>query len=341
MKKWIALSLALILVLSLCACSESGKKDESDKKGDSGEDRGVVTTGKLTEVVEVWMPGTEYTFNHKATIEYDDDNNVIGTKIYYGGRLDFEATYDKDIDKPLLELVYDKDGKVNDRTEYTYDTNGNCLERNTTSTNSDGETKTYKYVYTYDGYGNLLTQKQYVNGELSLEDCYTYDSHGNRLSWYCSGYDGPFQVIYQNTYDKGKLTEVKAYRDGKLNSYSEYDADGNEILSISYHTDNGEEAFRCEYTYENGKLMAKVFYHEGEPYREEYTYNAAGKLTEYKSSNRGYGIAYDVSGNPTDIKYYENDELRSEYTLTYENVTVSKEMAEKLETVVAVVVGML
>jgi YD repeat-containing protein len=161
------------------------------------------------------------------------------------------------------------------------------------------------------------------------------------LSWYCSGYDGPFQVIYQNTYDKGKLTEVKAYRDGKLNSYSEYDADGNEILSISYHTDNGEEAFRCEYTYENGKLMAKVFYHEGEPYREEYTYNAAGKLTEYKWGDNRHVITYDEAGNPIGIKCYENDELRSEYTLTYENVTVSKEMAEKLETVVADVVGML
>lgn len=335
MKKWIALSLTVILALSLCACTETGKK------GDNGENGSVVTTGKLTEVVMVWRPGTEYAFDRKATIEYDDDNNVIGTNIYYSGRLAFEATYDKNIGKPLLELEYDKDGKVNDRTEYTYDTNGNCLEKNATSTNSDGEIKNYKSVYTYDDYDNILTEKNYVNGELSLEDCYTYDSHGNRLSWYCSGYDGPFQVIYQNTYDKGKLIEVKGYRDGKLNSYSEYDADGNEILSISYHTDNGEEAFRYEYTYENGKLMTEVFYHQGESYREEYIYNAAGKITEYKRTDSGYVITYDEAGKPVGIRYYENNELLQEYTLTYENATASKEMTEKLETIVEVIVDML
>lgn len=361
MKKWIALLLALVMVLGLCACANSGDKKEN------GSDDGKVTAVKLTQIIMTEKDSDGKDRTMKATVEYDENHNVIATKSYIDDKLNYAVTYDKDMNKSLLELTYNEDGEVIDRTESTYDEKGNCVERVSTY-KYDDETIVYKRVSTYDENGNVLTEKTYENGELSYEQRYTYtadgklareayinkegqeesftektyDDQGNVLTVKVDGMLSGSYETYENTYEDGKLVEVKVYdeweQEGQLTGLVRYDAQGNITLRVGY--ENGEEWSRTEYTYENGKLVKEVDYDDGEVNCvTDYTYNADGKVTEYSRTytdgeTRRSTYSYSEEGNLTGLKRYEDGQLKGEYTLTYETVTVSKDVAQKLQQIV-------
>ena len=360
MKKWIALLLVLVLALSLCACGT----DDNGKQGDAPKSC-KVTAPKLTQVVmtEKSTDGEDRTM--KATLEYDEDHNVVASKTFREDQLYYEATYDKDMNKPLVELTYDDNGQIIDRTENTYDENGNCVERINTY-NYDDTTVTVKQISTFDANGNVLTEKIYEDGDLSYEyrytytadgkrereayinkdgdeesyTEYTYDRQGNILSVKVDGMLSGSYETYENTYEAGKLVEVKVYEDGALYLLRRYDSDGNETLCSYYDNDTGEEWSRSEYTYENGKLVKEVDYVDGEVnYTAVYTYNADGKPAEvgytYASGKvRRSTYSYNEAGDLTGMNQYEDGGLKGEYTVTYEIVTVSEETAEKLRQII-------
>ena len=353
MKKWIALMLATVMALSLCACG----KDDSSKKSEDPKDSKV--TAMLFTQVEMTETYDGQTTTMRAVVEYDDDYNVIGTKTYTDDKLSYEVTYDKDINKPLLEKSYYEDGERSHVAEYTYDENGNCLEY--TSTFDDGEEVTVdKCVSTYDAEGNVLTEKYYDNGELSYEYRYSYTASGKPAeevsiwdgeeSWIRYTYDDQDNILteeqgageetytaksYKNTYENGKLTQVDIYVGDELDERIVYDADGNETLSAGYM--DGEETYRSESTYENGRLVREASYNQGEETSvRTYTYNADGKVTEYTYTYAGGDTQrrvyiYGDKGMLTGLKAYDGQELVSEYTLTYETVTVSEEVAKKIK----------
>lgn len=341
MKKLLALVLAIVMVLSLCACTKPGNPNTGDNSnnnstgnnnsnnngnGENDEKDEKVTASLLTKVV--------ITNNYEdskeimtGVMEYDADYNVIGSKAYLDDKLYNELTFAKDPNRPLVEQYYDEDGNPGERAVYTYDEDGNQLTH--TSFNEDGEVD-WKYVYTYDKDGNQLSKKSYSGDELEYEIVYTYDEHGNMLSE--TNEIGDWCNTFENTYKDGKLTQVKRYTDGTLSGCTQYDGDGNEILSISY--DDEEESERTESTYENGKLIKVVSYTYGdESYCGEYTYNEDGKLTQqlrkysdeyvFKTIN-----TYNDNGDLIGIVNYDNEKVVAEITLSYKTVTVSKEQAE-------------
>ena len=111
--------------------------------------------------------------------------------------------------------------------------------------------------------------------------------------------------------------EVKVYDDeNQLTDWTKYDSEGNEIFYASYW--DGEESYRYEYTYENGKQVKQVRYYEGE-----------------KSSEST--ATYDNAGNLINVKAYTDGELNQEITIEYEAVKVTKEQAGKLEKVNSIV----
>lgn len=361
MKKWIALCLAVIMALSLCACADSGKTEEKDeaKEGD-GEKVGIATTGKLTEMVILDDDGDT---RHKYTFSYDDNHNIIGEKLYEYGVLYIEKTYNKDIDKPLQEVIYEG-GKVQFQAEYSYDANGNCLEEKSTLFN--GEARISRTIKTYDANGNVLTEKEYEGDELFCDYTYTYtatgkmatkvevryeentehyntafayDEHDNLLSRTTVSNYGTSTDTYENTYDEnGKLVEVQVYNDGTLKTYKKYDTDGNLLVKSRYDYE-GNEDNRIVYTYENGNLVKEVSYSGDEECTVEVrTYNAEGNLIELSYTDLSGTwckvYTYNQNGAVTGTKLYRNDELYEECFLIYENVTVSKETAEKMEEVI-------
>ena len=354
MKKLIAMLLALVMILSLCAC---------DKKNSTEEE--LETAYLLTEIGATQKDSEGKTHTMKATMKYDDDYNVIGTKTYEDGKLSMEITYDKDMDKPLVAQEYDEDGKKTDRTEYTYDANGNLLERSG-NRNYNGKNSTFKYIFTYDANSNMLTEKNYSNGKLENEfiytytafnkvateilrysygeevHCtYTYDQHENKISetrtWqYDNGETRSTQTTYENTYDGDKLAEVKTYEDGKLESWEKYDANGNETLRVYYYGDDGEESSRYETIYDaNGKVLKRIEKWDEKSNITTYTYNSKGNCIEAVET---YGdeeksritYSYDDNGNCTGLKMVRDGNVQLEYTVTYKEVKVSKEAAEKI-----------
>ena len=350
MKKLIAMMLALVMVLSLCACN---------KKDDGAAEEETETAYLLTEIVMTTTDEDGKAHTMKANPEYDDDYNIVGLKSYEDDKLATETTYDRDFDKPLVWLEYDEDGKVTDRTEYTYDDKGNCLESNSSYTDEDGKTSTYKEVCTYDGDGNQLTRKYYSNGELYSENTYTYTATGKVATEtyiYSRGYESHYSYTYdehdnllkveassyvetyENVYENGKLVEAKGYEDGELESYAKYDANGNVILKIYY--DDGAEEDRYEYTYdENGKILKRVSKWGDGTDTVTYTYNSNGKITEYNYSNSDgdsnrMTYSYDDNGNIVGVKLYEDGKVCNEFTLTYKEVEVPEETAEKIEAIV-------
>lgn len=333
MKKWIALTLSVILVLSLCACGDIGSKCPAPE--DENVTVPLLTKANITNIYEDEEEKAE------SVLEYDQNYNLIGNKTYQDGKLVNEITYDKDPYRPLVDQDYDEDGNKSERREYTYDKDGNQLSY--TKYNEDGEVD-WKYVYTYDEDGNMLTEQSYTDDEMDYEITYTYDEHGNLLTERNENGEEDWENTYENTYENGKLTEVKAYCDGTLSGVTQYDSDGNEILSIRYFDE--EEESRAEYTYENGKLVTSVDYWYGEESsRCEYTYDEDGKLIqEYACYNGSYEhkltLTYNDNGNLVSMSRYSDGELVSEITLTYESVTVSKDIAKKIEKLISIL-GML
>lgn len=332
MKKIIAIALSAVLALSLCACAGNGgilggEKEEESKK---------VTASLLTEIVMTEKNSDGDNDTMKAVLEYDEDYNIIGAKIYQNDTLLMEATYDKDMNKPLVQQEYDEDGDKSGRWEYTYDADGNVL----TEKHYSGDELQGEYRYTYNADGKVETEISILGDGDESWTKYTYDEHGNVLTEKSgSGEEEYSSSTYENTYDGSKLTEVKVYSNGELSEHTKYDADGNEIWYASYY--NGTETNRAEYTYENSKLVKLVRYSAGEEiYKQLNTYNADGKLTERSITYSDGEIfrqvyTYNETGDVTGMKAYDGDELSGEYTLTYESVTVSKETAKKIAAVVS------
>lgn len=409
MKKWIAIILVVVMTLSLCACSKDNTKapteapteapttvggetnnngGEDDNKKDEQDQGEKVNVSVFTEILMSEKNIDGGTDTTKNTFEYDDDYNLIGSKTYINGILYYEATYDKDVEKPLLTLSYDEDGNCADKNEYTYDADGNCVVCINTS-EYGGKTFVGKYSYTYDADGNLLSEiheeyghcfewrftynaeglmlaeEYYYDGELQSQDLYTYtdfgeyetivfiqqgvevsrcertyDEYGNILTntetIKVEGHGESCDFTYENTYDNGKLVEVKLYNYGLLIYDIKYDSQGNEISTSGYDQDSGEE-WALESTYENGKLVKEVRYCDGvEDCVTLYSYNADGKLTERSgtytdSDTQGDVYTYNETGDLVGMKSYMGDEITYEYTTTYETVTVSEEAARKIK----------
>lgn len=322
MKKLLAVLLAALMILGMCACN----KDE----GKGNDEFALMTDAVIRNI------SGENEMIMKMTFEYDDNYKIIGSKIYYEDKLYTDMVCDGDPYRPLSQTDYDEDGNVQYTSTYTYDANGNEL----TYIRKDAEGNVLSSTAnTYSPEGWLTREEYYYEDGDPNWTAYTYDAHGHKISEKNGQGESVWtELTFENTCNGDKLAEVKVYdADGTLTRTETYDADGNQTLQILY-SDMGSEYARTEYTYQNGKLVLQMeSWGENEYYRTEYTYNDAGDVTEVRNTSV-YGeessesktvITYE-NGKLASAKAYENGELEGEYTFNYRNVTVSKEQAEKL-----------
>lgn len=400
MKKWIAMLLALVMLLSLAACDKDDgdnttatptggnataaptggntqppvadgenqiPDDGNNQTPDDGNvqppDDGLVNAVCLTQMIKTEESIAGEFDTMRWALEYDEDHNLIACKVYLNDKLYVETTYNKDMNMPLVTKDYDLDGNPSGHCAYTYDENGRCLGYDSTYS-YDGETMTNKAEYTYDERGNKLTEKIYLNGNLDgdyrytytsddrleTEWCifgseetrtqYTYDEHGNLLRIVHTGSDSGYTDTYENTYENGKLVELKVYEDGALYNQIRYDADGNEILWVGYDTEDGSEWVRIESLRENGNLVREDVSYGGEKdHSDSYTYDADGKLIRHEHTTPNgddyyFDYTYTQEGDISGVKHYEQGLLVGETTLTYEAVKVTPEVAAKLQTII-------
>jgi YD repeat-containing protein len=242
-----------------------------------------------------------------------------------------ELIFEKNLLLPLTEITYGEDGTVEQTTTYTYDANGN--ELSSVTTDAEGNTL-YSSTKTYTAEGWLESSVEDW-GESTDWESYTYDEHGNPLTYQSgSGDDVWTDAVYENSYDNGALVEIKTYLDGNLHWVERFDAAGNLLEEISYDYDGNEDS-RDVYTYENGRLVKKVIIYAGEEsFREEYSYNDAGQLTQKSSFDEGEFQGSEVytyeNGSLVKLELYDHEELEGQYLLSYKKANVTAEQAEKL-----------
>ena len=234
--------------------------------------------------------------------------------------------FDKQTMQMLEQTSFDENGNVVATNSFTYDANGNQLESKIT--NAAGEV-TSMVVNTYTPEGWLES----VTDQFGWER-YAYDEHGNVIRRSEGVGDMEWVVYtYENTYENGKLKEVKGYCGGDLYECQQYDAQGNLVLSLIYS--EGEVEYRDVYTYQDGKQLAAVyFWKDTELYRRENVYNEAGQLITSSYIENGEctsreAYVYD-NGKLVCMKSYDQEVLDGETRIFYAKADVSEEQAEKL-----------
>ena len=133
----------------------------------------------------------------KTRITYDQNGNMI-KETYEGGSKNIGTIkniteYKYDVAGNLIEKITTQNG-VQYKYQYAYDTQG----RRVSYTSHSGLT----IKYTYDDEGRLVTEKSYQNSKESSSHIYTYDNFGNLLTdAYKDSKGQEEQTTYVYTYD--------------------------------------------------------------------------------------------------------------------------------------------
>lgn len=234
-KKWMALLLATVMLVSLAACSSSGSSKKSSKEGD------MVTVCLITRA-----EGTDFF----TTMKYDDHGNLLQIAEYNDGTECVRDEYEYDADGKLIEWVSYWFNEIHYQETYTYDENGNLIQ--SCKSYADGPEYISEYEYEHDEDGNLIqTRKTAYDGYEEVFK-YTYDKNGNLIKE-----DGDHGVTEYTYNEDGNVTKTVGYD----NTEYIYDEKGRITRMVTYY--DGIEAMQAEIVYENG-FPTKMIQNYGE-----------------------------------------------------------------------------
>ncbi|MCD8361529.1 MAG: sigma-70 family RNA polymerase sigma factor [Lachnospiraceae bacterium] len=259
----------------------------------------LVTRELYTGYYKGWS--TEYTIDY-----YYDENGWLIQKTTVGTEQD----------------PYEEVAEVSNRTEYSYDANGNLLSE--IEYDSAGQTN-YSYTWEYDADGNQITEvyMMYYSGDFLLSDTaeYSYDENGNRIAEYNTQKDSSYSETSSHCtyeYDSyGNIIKQNYYgetRSSTVEYLYTYDENGN---ILSKETVDGEETSTRSYTYdENGLLLSETEELYGETELITYTYDENGNMASCISY---YGMYDDDPSQATSYSCSEYEYSRFEDLTAYED----------------------
>lgn len=174
----------------------------------------------------------------------------IGSSLFTeldGSQYTVTYAYD-DFDRCLREDFLYEDG-MEKSIEYTYNEYGNYLTLRETI---DGQlVADYAFSYTYDGQGRLMSTDEYLFGELLYHVALRYDAEGREVGSVISLVNGEIQSRTESQWDG--LTETRYFYSGEdasayMVSVFTYDDNGNVVFE---ETRQGDTVInRAEYIYE-------------------------------------------------------------------------------------------
>ena len=159
---------------------------------------------------------------------------------------------------------YNRDGSVNVKMEYSYDSTGHVLE-NTMVTPTTG-LMNFRVVYRYDMEGQMAGAVCYDNteGTIVARSEFTYDQDG----WETTSYTRDIQIVERtrNVYDSnGNIAEVIHYDSDnrvRFRVTNTYDEDGN-LLETVNAIPSADMKARTTSTYDaNGNVIETVTYNK-------------------------------------------------------------------------------
>ena len=284
MKKIIAISLALLLLLCGCSGKETPEttvpretEPAASETVSGGEGEGILDpTTEIRYLMvkmivtneagqELW--GREYSYDDTGFCTREREYSNIGSAAYSrvnspdvlgrigtsvfteldGSQYTVTYTYD-DQDRCIREDAEYEDG-TREYTEYTYNEQGSYL---TLKQYMDGELiMDYGFSYTYDGSGNQVAMDEYLSGDLMYHVTFAYDAQGREVASVTSLVNGEIQSRTESQWDG--LTETRNYYSGQetepfMVSVFTYDGNGNVVFE---ETRQGDAVInRAEYIYE-------------------------------------------------------------------------------------------
>ncbi|MBQ9762643.1 MAG: hypothetical protein IJV82_06145 [Oscillospiraceae bacterium] len=241
MKRRFALLLALVMVLSMAACSKEKNENPQKEEGD-----GLVSVWLCTSETAYEADGSRGRF--KRTYTYTEDGLPLTMESDQGLT---EEVWDEEIGVFRVTLL-PYDDTLNEKVEYFYNDRGDLLyytwdyysydeEGNLTDTKDWGEGKDTNYTYHYDEQGRITSVDMYpVKAE---------GGHGDEVA----------SIMHCAYDDKGQLVEV----------YTENLADGRIFWSYDYRYNQDGQLIGA-----SKRPLEGVFYRR-------YQYNDQGQLTQF------------------------------------------------------------
>ncbi len=346
MKKIVSLFLALLILVSLCACKDGDTSSNASQTESGGETTSsdvkkalsLIELGDVKEAYKTLFLSTDSEAKEMLSdfivvsteeISYFDEQSpesiLRSTKRRYDerGNLVYEDNGSK-----ILEYTYDENNNVLSVKEifesytidlnYTYDDKGREIKREHIQTNSNGRKETYVYETQYDDHDNVVYYKTISDGQFLHETEFTYKYDDQGRMTYKKG-DDPFGEEVTYAYDeKGNL--VEECMDGRDKIIYTYDSE-NRLVSEVYESDFDMARYRFEYTFDaNGNLIKEYRWENGGNSEKwyEYTYDSENrevkKAYTHKSGKIDEGYVYEFTYNEKGLKIKENRTNRDEDT---------------------------
>lgn len=316
MKKLRAFLLAACMVFTLTACEidlgfmqiNFGAKEEtrvSDREEEDEEPE--EETEEETEPEEETAPAEQADLVYVLTseIHYNDGERFKGLYYSYDSRGNLaRVEWDRDAEKiwndslGIYEYRMYADGEIDYIYTYEYDDHDNLIKahHNNLEASYDTSIDFYDYVYEFDGDGNIISCREYYQGEPS------YRNYQCEMEW-----------------ENGRLTEVRMECEDFRNDY-EYEYSYSESDSVERAGVN-DASFEADMEFvfnADGKLQSITAVSDADSETLEYSYDGDGWLYPLQS---GVTFTRDVQGNliAIEMEYgyrieytYEAIEIRSE-----------------------------
>ena len=198
--------------------------------------------------------------------EYSDGEVLSFSITTWISDTEAEITYSYYEEGTLTRMVYDEAGNpiLNERIEngtvvssttHSYDEYGNnCATEST----QGGVVTAYVYEFTYDGQGNPLVRKEFMNGSLMGWLEMEYDSQGREVSTVYYYPDGSVNYTSITTYDGEKGTSTSYFDAGGVCYLTQITVTDELGSILSRETWQGSEMVsRTENTYEELEIIAE------------------------------------------------------------------------------------
>ncbi len=224
---------------------------------------------------EAGLRGASYFIDGDLKSFYDyayGENGKPFEKVIHavGGAMMYKEEYEYDAAGNMIKLTkVMEDGTIEEEDFFTYDSNGNLIEKSYPQYAPGGWTG--KIVYSYDSSGKILSEDKYEKGEPLSQTTYEYDDNG-RLSEYkvhnLESADDEFYDVIQNDYKYdawGRIVEYTLYQGYESISATHpeaevyicrtnYDIYGNKTkVTFTYTSYDDSISNTYEYTYEEEK----------------------------------------------------------------------------------------
>jgi len=221
--------------------------------------------GNLLESAIFDLDGTE---ERKNIYTYNDRGKPIKQEVFFRGLKDLYLNtysifgYDEE-ERLINEATYLNDGRIISKIVHSYDGKKE-IERQDISQTVEGKPVIILYKFSYDGQGNIMEEKIFINGKYKNSKKYRYDSEGRLTEQKIIGENDRVEGYLKFTYAQmpKKNVETEKFRSFlKDRFYLDFLTWGNVILEEGYskNEDSKEFYYKLKYEYDELGRLTRVF----------------------------------------------------------------------------------